>query len=788
MSLLCIQAYSQRIIDHPCFAATTSPNVQITKIELSDTAAVLYFEVSYFPKLSIRVSSDKTYIQDSKGGDQLYVKRADGIELNKWIEINETGKHSYKLFFPPLNKETALFNFEEETWRIFDIEIVPQEQVSVIPEQIKGNWLRTDGSNDWVLGVYDSFIIYENELWDKVLVSNKKNTYSLHLQRNGKSKDLLIKSGKNKNILVGPDLKSLSLLSKDKMFKKDFVIANDSNFELPVFSKDTFVYQGYIKGYHPKMGKTGILYVNDILNQEQNSNLITINPDGTFLVRCFMLHPQTVFLRMPGITEAIFAEPGKKMVHYVDISEYNTPFKTHADFKKRERKSLFMGDNARVNADLQSIDSISYYDYEDIKKRILDMDGNQYKDYCIGIIEKEQAALQEYAANHAICRKALTLKYFEIPYRTYERILWFNNDREEAYRRKNKIPDDQREIPLKRELFQPDYYDFINVSDLNNPISLVSGSAYKSLINRIQYADCVREYPRFNDVYIALLDSLTTRAVHLTPEEIELLGKLKTSESMDDFRKEIGKQDVAVWSRLAAQNSKLIDSISRNRIQFYKDKNYEKYFGLTDGLAKEIMFSQTMCSRLRGRFKPFSEEDKQQIKQAIKSEFIIGYLMQLSKATEEEISKKTEFNKKQAGYHVNEIPKTERDKLFDAIIQKYKGRVVFVDFWATWCGPCRSGIEKLKPLKEELKDKNIVFVYITDESSPIDTWNLMIPDIKGEHYRLKKDEWNYLASKFKISGIPHYILVDKEGKVVRDKIHFLFGDTEFKQMINECLE
>ncbi len=788
MSLLGIQAYPQRIIDHPRFAATTSPNVQITKIELSDTAAVLYFEVSYFPKLSIRVSSDKTYIQNSKGGDQLYVKRADGIELNKWIKINETGKHSYKLFFPPLNRETVLFNFEEETWKIFDIEIVPQEHVSVIPEQLKGNWLRTDGSNDWVLGVYDNLIIYENELWDKVLVSIKKNTYSLHLQRNGKSKDLLIKSGENKNILVGPDLKSLSLLSKGKTFKKDFVLVNDSDFELPVFNKDTFVYQGYIKGYHPKMGKTGILYVNDILSQEQNSNLITINPDGTFLVRCFMLHPQTVFLRMPGITEAIFAEPGKKMVHYADISEYNTPFETHADYKRRERKSLFMGDNARVNADLQSIDSISYYDYEDVKKRILDMDGNQYKDYCIGIIKKEQAALQEYAANHTICRKALILKYFEIPYRMYERILWFNNDREQAYRRKNKIPGDQREIPLKRELFQPEYYDFINISDLNNPISLVSGSAYKSLINRIQYADCVREQPRFNDVYIALSDSLTARAVHLTPEEIEVLDKLKTSESMDDFKKVIEKQDVAIWSRLAAQNSKLIDSISRNRIQIYKDKNYDSYFGLTDGLAKEIMFSQTICSRLRGQFKPFLEEDKQQIKQTIKSEFIIGYLMQLSNATEEEISKKTEFNKKQTGYHVNETPETEGDKLFDAIIQKYKGKVVFVDFWATWCGPCRSGIEKLKPLKEELKDKDIVFVYITDESSPVDNWNMMIPDIKGEHYRLKKDEWNYLASKFKISGIPHYVLVNKEGKVVRDKIHFLFGNTEFEQMISEYLE
>lgn len=156
-------------------------------------------------------------------------------------------------------------------------------------------------------------------------------------------------------------------------------------------------------------------------------------------------------------------------------------------------------------------------------------------------------------------------------------------------------------------------------------------------------------------------------------------------------------------------------------------------------------------------------------------------------AIEIERKEKIEENKTKTGYVINDTPEVKSDKIFDAIISKYKGKLVFVDFWATWCSPCRSGIEKIKPLKEELKNKKIAFVYITNPSSPEELWNMMVPDIHGEHYRLKQDEWNYLSAKFNISGIPRYILIDKDGSVINDNVRFYNSLEDLNKLIMKHL-
>lgn len=111
----------------------------------------------------------------------------------------------------------------------------------------------------------------------------------------------------------------------------------------------------------------------------------------------------------------------------------------------------------------------------------------------------------------------------------------------------------------------------------------------------------------------------------------------------------------------------------------------------------------------------------------------------------------------------------EGDALFCALVEKYKGNVLFMDFWGIGCGPCRSGMLDQRSVVEYFKDKPVRFLYICNEkNSPRDLSEAFMKrnNIKGEHIYLTNDEWNFLAKKFQIIGIPFCVLVDRKGNIV----------------------
>lgn len=91
------------------------------------------------------------------------------------------------------------------------------------------------------------------------------------------------------------------------------------------------------------------------------------------------------------------------------------------------------------------------------------------------------------------------------------------------------------------------------------------------------------------------------------------------------------------------------------------------------------------------------------------------------------------------------------------------GKPMIVEFWATWCPPCRASIPHLNEVYKKYKEKGLVVVGITNENDNlVEKFMKQVP-MDYSVAQDKKDDW---SKQFGIKGIPHALLVDKTGKIV----------------------
>jgi thiol-disulfide isomerase/thioredoxin len=98
-----------------------------------------------------------------------------------------------------------------------------------------------------------------------------------------------------------------------------------------------------------------------------------------------------------------------------------------------------------------------------------------------------------------------------------------------------------------------------------------------------------------------------------------------------------------------------------------------------------------------------------------------------------------------------------------------KGKYVYIDVWATWCGPCKAEIPALKAVEKEYHDKNIAFVSISaDKIKAHDAWKKMVKDMDLSGIQLFSDnDFNTSFMKeYQIDAIPRFILLDPKGNII----------------------
>lgn len=139
----------------------------------------------------------------------------------------------------------------------------------------------------------------------------------------------------------------------------------------------------------------------------------------------------------------------------------------------------------------------------------------------------------------------------------------------------------------------------------------------------------------------------------------------------------------------------------------------------------------------------------------------IGFFYISSYAQEKQLWAKSFINKK--------APKLVVEKWISDI-SVTDGKYVLIDFWATWCSPCRRAIPDLNSFQEEFKDKLIVIGISSEPANKVK----ILKNPKIEYYSAI-DTKQRMKQTLEVKGIPHCILIDPKGIIVWEGYPLLKG-------------
>ena len=772
------------IIENPPFSVATHTNVYITKITINDNATYLTMAAHHSPTSWIMIASD-TYIRVN--GEKFITKSAEGIELDKEVYSDESGKTVFTLKFDPIDPSAKQLDFIESDcancFKIWGVELKSNVLTNrkEVPEKIKKEAaIKDDGKSLEIpqlkagsATLKGQFLGYVPEMnWNLELYINNPITgeqegLETPIQEDG-SFEIQVPLVTTMQVLFRTRIcNDYILLSPDKETSVYYDLqqksCQESQHRVDQCPKSKYLYFGGANA--------------EINNQMQDSNILKEMSD--------LFYNQQSYTDILGMT----AEQYKAYIlNKVDIATENISQK---DLTKK--MSEFAMINMRLMASYKLLFANS--DLEDAYRRANNID---YRDPITGFI---RPVLDE---NFYSFLKDLNINQ---PINLYSHDLGFTAN-SCKYLKTKKVEIFMPNNELYQQLVESGTIDTedIEIAEYLRKQTWDNWDATRLRLNKEDHIKYVQELinsgklvndhlEQANKLLSLLADPSSNNIQALVESRIELDRYLSGNGifSQDELNNmyESTHSNSKVYDmnpeyQEYAQKFHLKYSMELNKIiskgRSAKNKStLASILGTSDGIIYDLMEAQLFCSNFE-EYTPLTTAELKEVSE-MKNQFLAVYI----KEKNNQLLAQLEANKDKKGFNVHEVPERSSESFFSDLMKPFAGKVVLVDFWATWCAPCRSAMKEFEPAKNELLEKGVVFVYITDESSPINTWNNMMPTIKGEHFRLKNDQYKILKDKFGINGVPSYLILNKKGEQVYFRVGFE-GTDRMTNLLNRELE
>ena len=624
-------------------------------------------------------------------------------------------------------------------------EIKPQD------ETIADTYWRNEATGDWFIGFAPKHVIYNNKVWNIATQTEKDGSYMLKLDNgtvikvskfNNNLRSITI--GNEKPVSCTPITTTALPDYPTKDQRNGFV---DNNYQIG----DSAILIGWMKDMPQdgwNYGREFGVGIENIFARQEITTYAKMDSLGRFSLKIPLINSSQVFIDWNRSRLSSVMEPGKT-------------YFLLCDFKTGQR--LFMGDDVRVQNELLA------YPHQFANDRIEDMepgimDAMLFKNHTDSMRLLRMTELQERIDKHP----NLSQRYID-----YLTGYYLTGQGESMMQARFHIP--SRELPqeymdyvgqlwqqkvkpytLYRD-FSTFMRDYIDQLEENRQLDLADQTV--RAVRRLEQQGIIKLTPEESK----LLDDYTP----LSKEMDRLLNYAKSHEESHLMIEEFEKNDTIVKAY------KLFDSLGEPLKREQASINIHSNLTMIDSVGCDhhlrdiylACYLWRFIDATRSPLPPFLMESAEQEIQLPLALSIVKTLNDKYEALQ---------NKDLAGA-ASLRPSTDVENMSDGetilrkIIEPYKGRIIYLDIWGTWCGPCKAALKESHKLKEALMDYDIIYLYLANHS-PEESWKNTIKEynLTGEnciHYNLPESQQEAVEHYLNVNAYPTYKLIDRQGNI-----------------------
>lgn len=528
-------------------------------------------------------------------------------------------------------------------------------------------------------------------------------------------------------------------------------------------TEKTFTLTGKFTGYDTAVDKfryCKIIY-NHLFKDEQQNHAGEVNANGTFRLSFPLNRPQEIMFTFEDELVLFYGVPGSTLNITLDLAAFKALQKLpYVEQLKHKDPLTFSGQYAQLNEECKVFRPTLYtlLNFRFHQTRIDSLDQMAYKAFRTGIMATMLDSLDAFNKRNNSSAEFRQVMTQYIRYHAAEDLLRYHWLHDMSNKKRKRIN------------LTPEYLQFLTDMPVNNDEALVT-EAYSTFLREYVGYLQMRDTTRHSLDVKTFIGYLRENGQAISPEEEK---KLTTPAGTDSAQQKL------VEGFFQAHASERNGYFGNIRVRRSIDALLAE---VPAGRGRDILITRILNSQLNRERIPFGERSLQQYTSYLADASLKTLLFKENTRLRDLLE-----GKMPATSQVRSSLQVSSDKVFDEMMKPYQGKVVYIDFWAPWCGPCMGEMPYSAELKKELAGKDVVFLYIGISCSK-QSWENTIKDkgIQGEHYFADDNEGKLLSDKFNISGIPHYVLVDKTGKVADNKAQRPSEKAKLLKRINSLL-